>query len=97
MECQHDELEFTAQFMEADLALFRYALIYVRCTSCQQQFHWRGLESGRPNPDVPVTSADGFELRAPLVAGPGATVGLLQSVGLVDKLVNPENGAQADA
>lgn len=54
----------------------------IKCSTCNALFSWRGLNSGTPNPDEPVISADGFELRAPIVPGPGGVVGVLQMAGI---------------
>jgi hypothetical protein len=39
--------------------------IHVRCATCGVRFRWLGLEMGL-DPARPMTSVDGFELRAPL-------------------------------
>jgi hypothetical protein len=92
-DCLHETLEFSPQVNVIQEPAFLFAAVSVRCAACHQQFHWRGLTSGHPNPNEPVVSADGFELRAPIAPGPGAVVGLLDKTGLIDKLVQPPNGA----
>jgi len=91
--CAHPELEFASSAAATDFGLI--ATVQVRCTSCHLQFHWPGLDAGAANPHMPTVSADGFELRAPIRAGPGSHVGLLESAGLIDRLVDP-NEAQAE-
>jgi hypothetical protein len=66
--------------------LFMSIRIRVRCDSCGQHFSWRGLNSGVANADEPVTTADGYELVAPIVPRPGGVVGILAMAGLEDKL-----------
>jgi hypothetical protein len=56
--------------------------VKLRCDNCQQQFSWQGLNSGHANGREPVTSADGYELRAPIAPHPGGVVGLLAHGGL---------------
>jgi hypothetical protein len=56
--------------------------VRVKCAACDALFSWRGLNSGLANPDEPVVSADGFELRAPIAPGPGGTLGVLQLAGV---------------
>lgn len=84
--CIHDEVEFLVEMICPDDGAFRYATLKARCTDCRQQFHFRGIASGQPNPDEPTVSADAYELRTPIVAGPGAIVGLLERTGLSDAL-----------
>jgi hypothetical protein len=72
MECAHDELEFNASLINIEQPPFRFVRVRARCVACYEFFHWRGIASGHPNPEEPVVSADGYELRAPIVAGPGA-------------------------
>lgn len=90
--CAHNDFEFVPGVMTVtDITPpFTFLTLRVRCIGCRQQFHFHGLNSGHPNPEAPVVSADGFELRAPIVAGPGAVVGLLHATGLEDRLVKPE-------
>jgi hypothetical protein len=94
-ECAHDELEFNASLINIEQPPFRFVRVRARCVTCFEFFHWRGIASGHPNPEEPVVSADGYELRAPIVAGPGAVVGLLERTGLGDVLVQPQNGQGA--
>jgi hypothetical protein len=65
-ECPHTLLEFAPAVTVVDSPAFVYATLSVRCEACGVLFHWRGLSSGHPNPDQPVVSADGYELRAPI-------------------------------
>lgn len=83
--CEHLTFELNTEVAEADdpqLGKWRLAVLRIRCTTCRLQFAWRGLASGLPNPLEPTTSADGYELRAPISPRPGGVVGLLQSAGL---------------
>ena len=92
--CPHDDLEFSCRVSAPELGVaggFWLARVYIRCVACGQQFSWRGLASGDPNPELPCVSADGYELRAPLQPKAGAVVGLLESVGIADRLVQPED------
>ena len=85
-DCEHEVLSIS--FDAVELHVFRYASIRVRCDRCQMLFSWRGVKSGTPNPDEPVVSADGYELRAPITPGPGSVVGLLARAGMTDVLRN---------
>lgn len=89
--CMHQDLEFSPDMVENETpgGVFRFVTVRVRCAGCRLNFHWRGIESGHPNADEPTVSADGFELRAPILPGPGSIVGLMVATGLEDKLVNP--------
>ena len=87
--CAHDEFQFNPQAHELSPGVVVVSVM-VRCAACKQQFHWRGLDSGSANPDIPVVSADGYELRAPIGFGPGSVVNLMQQLGLSDRLMNPE-------
>lgn len=42
------------------------AEVHVRCADCGVRFRWLGLEMGLSYSE-PMTSVDGFELRAPIV------------------------------
>jgi hypothetical protein len=88
--CTHEDFEFAvkATIIETPEA-FTFAAIDARCGDCHERFHWRGLNAGHPNPFEPSVTADGFTLYAPISAGPGAIVGLLEKTGLGDKLVDP--------
>lgn len=92
VECAHDDFEFSFNAQELSPGIAVVAA-QVRCASCQQQFHWRGLDVGSPNAELPVTSADGYELRAPIAFGPGSVVKLFEATGLLDRLQNPAEEA----
>lgn len=98
MSCDHEDLIISPDVVEEEATPpFRVLKLRVRCDACHEYFHFRGISSGHPNPDMPATSADGYELRAPILPGPGAVVGLMVKTGLEDKLVNPldqQNGTQ---
>lgn len=89
MECAHDELEFACQASGEKSGECTVA-VQVRCITCHTQFHWYGVDSGPPSPLGPTCSADGYELRAPIRAGPGAVIQLMQATGMIDRLVNPD-------
>ena len=94
--CPHDDLVFACKVSAPEVGTddgFWLARVYIRCDACSQNFSWRGIRSGEPNPSEPVVSADGFELRCPIVPHAGAVAGLLESVGLADRLVQPDEGA----
>jgi hypothetical protein len=93
--CTHDTYEFAveASIIESPEA-FTFAAISARCAECHEPFHWRGVNAGHPQPLEPSCTADGFVLYAPISAGPGAIVGLLERTGLADQLVDP-NGLPA--
>jgi len=88
-DCPHSELEFSPEVTDVfdDKPPWLYVAISVRCSECHVPFHWRGLNSGRPNRAEPAVTADGFLLFAPIAVGPGAIVGLLEKTGLGDKLI----------
>jgi hypothetical protein len=95
--CAHDGLELGS---DADLRVgpdgeFVVFRLRVRCDACGVQFSWRGLNSGVPNPLEPVTSADGYELRAPVVPRPGGVVGVLALANLEHELEPPSQTARA--
>ena len=94
-DCAHDDLEIASQasLLSQNGAEWLNMTLSVRCESCGTLFSWRGLNSGVPNPLEPVTSADGFELRAPIYPQPGGVVGLLKMAGLEDRLKESPNGA----
>lgn len=94
--CDHDEFEFSPRAHELEPNVIVVA-IQVRCGKCHQQFHWRGLDAGTPNASIPVVSADGYELRAPIGFGPGSVASLMQQVGLSDRLVNPATDPEPEA
>lgn len=94
--CAHDEFQFSPHAHELEPGVVVVA-VQVRCGKCHQQFHWRGLDAGTINPNIPVVSADGYELRAPIGFGPGSVASLLQQVGLADRLVNPETDPEPPA
>lgn len=88
--CTHDTFEFAvkATVVETPEA-FTFAAVDARCADCHERFHWRGLSASLPNPHEPSVTADGFTLYAPIDAGPGSIVGLLEKTGLGDRLINP--------
>ena len=94
-DCVHDDLEIASQasLLSSNGTSWLNMTLSVRCESCGTLFSWRGLNSGVPNPSEPVTSADGFELRAPIYPQPGGVVGLLKMAGLEDRLKESPNGA----
>jgi hypothetical protein len=65
------------------------AVLGIRCAMCRQRFAWRGFNSGQPNPQEAVVSADGYELRAPIIPQPTGVVGMLRSAGL-EHLLGPD-------
>lgn len=99
--CTHEVIEFAPELVDIPDAAhpFMYAAIRLRCAACHVALHWVGVPSGNPNSVEPTVTADGYELRAPVAAGPGAVVGLLEATGMGDHLVSPftqTNGAQLD-
>jgi len=94
-DCVHDDLEIASQasLLSSNGTSWLNMTLSVRCESCGTLFSWRGLNSGVPNPSEPVTSADGFELRAPIYPQPGGVVGLLKMAGLADRLQNGQQTA----
>lgn len=88
--CTHDVFEFAAKAtIVEEPEVFTFVALSVRCSECHERFHWRGLNAAIPNPNEPSVTADGYTLYAPISAGPGAIVGLLEKTGLGDRLVNP--------
>src|SRR4030095_2506496 len=87
--CQHDFLDISSDALEPE-GQFRYVTISVRCSGCHVLFSWIGVNTGHPNSEVPVTSAEGYALRATIVARPGGVVSILQTAGLERHLVPPE-------
>lgn len=93
-ECAHDDLEVGSdvdQLTGPDGAYLSIR-IRVRCDECGQLFSWRGLNSGVANPHEPTTTADGFELRAPIVPRPGGVVGVLALANLEGELKEDHDG-----
>ncbi len=89
-DCSHEEFQFWPDIRHVLEPIdFRFAELRIRCLGCNEQFHWRGIASGLPNPAEPTVSADGYALYAPIAVGPGAVVGLLERTGLSDRLVDP--------
>jgi hypothetical protein len=91
-DCQHQgSFEQTTEIetAEHDGQPVWQVLIGLRCAECRMQFAWRGLNSGQANQREPVTSADGYQLRAPIGPRPTGVVGLLQSAGL-EHLLGPD-------
>jgi hypothetical protein len=89
-DCPHDEFVYGAFIRAVDepgYEQFIYVASSVRCSACGLAFHWRGVNSGPPNANEATVTADGYELRCPIAPGPGAVVGLLEHVGLADRLV----------
>jgi hypothetical protein len=93
-DCIHDDLEIASEvsLLSQSGTAWLNMTLSVRCESCGTLFSWRGLNSGVANPNEPVTSADGFELRAPISPQPGGVVGLLKMAGLEDRLKEDPNG-----
>jgi hypothetical protein len=89
--CAHDDLEVGSSVdqLEEHGNTWLCIKLSVRCQSCNTLFSWSGVGSGLPNHLEPVVSADGYELRAPIVPRPGGTVGLLVRAGLEDRLLHP--------
>lgn len=85
--CTHEVLDIAASTdAQGEVVIMRIA---IKCDACGLRYSWRGLNSGQPNESEPVTSADGYELRAPLIPRPGGVVGLLKMAGMEDKLTPP--------
>jgi hypothetical protein len=99
VDCAHDDLEIAseASLLSQSGTTWLNMTLSVRCESCGTLFSWRGLNSGTANPNEPVTSADGFELRAPISPQPGGVVGLLKMAGLEDRLKEDPNGHAGDS
>jgi hypothetical protein len=91
--CSHDELEVGSDVdqLTGPDGPFLSIRLRVRCGDCGELFSWRGLSSGVSNPHEPATSADGYELRAPIVPRPGGVVGVLKLANLEGELrENPD-------
>jgi hypothetical protein len=86
--CEHNTFEFDPTVRDI-VGVGTFVEVRVRCSECQELFHWRGIDMGLPSISGPTVSADGYVLIAPIAAGPGAVVGLFKAVGLEDKLVKP--------
>jgi hypothetical protein len=98
--CLHDDLELgnrIDQMVDSDGTTYLLLRLSVRCQTCGESFSFAGLPSGIPNPTETVVSADGYEIRAPIYPRPGATVALLQSAGLEERLKEAMNGAMPSA
>lgn len=87
-DCAHDWLEVAPEVNETSGPDGSWLELRcrVRCGVCQEPFSFRGLNSGNSNPHEPVTSADGYELRAPIADRPGGVVGVLALAGLEGRL-----------
>jgi hypothetical protein len=87
-DCEHDELEVATDVdrLDGPDGTFTVARVSVRCDGCGTLFSWRGLNSGVSNPYEPVTTADGYELRAPIVPRAGGVVVVLAFAGIEHEL-----------
>jgi hypothetical protein len=94
-DCTHSQFEFRGDAFKA-LEGWWWATLRVRCVECQQQFAFGGLNSGVENPNEPVVSADGYELRAPIVPRPGGVVGMLKLGGMESVLEEVHSYGRGD-